>query len=160
MDAFLGVDPGLSGGLALISKDGVIFEPMPCLDGVLDLAALTRWIRAHQPRIRVAFLEAVHAMPKQGVSSSFKFGRVYGNVEGVLAALGVPYVLVSPQRWQKVMHAGIEGQTKQKSLVAVSRLFPNLDLRATPRSRTAHEGIAEALLIAEYGRRLEASGVS
>ena len=50
-----------------------------------------------------AMIEQVHSMPKQGVASSFKFGRHYGFLLGVLTALGIPYQTVTPQKWQKAM---------------------------------------------------------
>lgn len=153
----LGCDPGLQGGLAILSDDGVITEPMPTVKAkkgeLLNLAELTRWLKEQLPIDR-AYLEMVSARPGQGVSSTFKFGRGYGAIEGILTALGIPYQLVTPQAWTKVMHQGIEAaDPKAKSLIAVSRLFPGFDLRASDRSRVPHDGMVDALLIAEFGRR-------
>ena len=149
----LALDPGLTGGLAIISEDGVIVEPMPSLDGVLDLATLARLIKFHTPNI--AYLEKVGARPGQGVSSMFKFGRVFGALEGLLTGLGIPYRLITPQAWTKVMHQGVERSVdpKKRSIIAASRLFPDVDLLATERSKVPHSGMADALLLAEYGRR-------
>jgi crossover junction endodeoxyribonuclease RuvC len=159
MRGVLGIDPGLSGALAIVHDGGVTFEPMPTIEGHLDLAALKSWISFHSDSFDFAYLEQVHSMPKQGVASSFKFGRVYGAVEGMLAALGIPYELVTPQRWQKMIYAGLEGKLegKARSYMAASRLFPNVDFRATERSKKPHEGSVEASLIAYYGRRIRQS---
>ena len=45
--------------------------------------------------------------------------------------------------------------TKEQSIIAVQRLFPSVDLLDPTklRSRKLHDGMAEALLIAEWGRR-------
>ena len=36
-------------------------------------------------------------------SSAFNFGRGFGNLEGFLICLGIPFELVPPQRWQKAV---------------------------------------------------------
>jgi crossover junction endodeoxyribonuclease RuvC len=165
----IGVDPGLSGGVAAIGDFGAPFlEVMPSIRaanrGVVDPGALARMLRRFGDDVRRgvechAYLEQVHSMPQQGVSSSFKFGRAFGIVEGVLAGLGIPYTLVTPQRWQKEMLVGTEhGSTKERAAIAASRLFPDVELRASERSRKVHEGLADALLIAEFGRRLQERG--
>lgn len=156
MKGILGIDPGLEGGFCLYwEAANTLVEPMPRTEKGLDLPAIVKWIRAHKDDIELALLEQVSAMPGQGVSSMFKFGRVYGAIEGVLAALEIPYELVTPQRWQKVMHQGVEGglDSKARSRVAASRLFPSVDLRASARCRIPHSGMQDALLIAAYGRR-------
>jgi crossover junction endodeoxyribonuclease RuvC len=156
MKGILAVDPGLRGGLAIrTGATGVIYEPMPVCGGEIDLAELTRWVRANRDSIETALVEKVSAMPKQGVSSTFKFGDGYGSVKGVLSALGIPFELITPQRWMKVMHAGVSPDlgSKARSQLAFSRIFPGLDLRASPRCRKPHEGMVEAVLLAEYGMR-------
>jgi crossover junction endodeoxyribonuclease RuvC len=156
----LGIDPGLDGGVALVTKDmSAIYEPLVSIDvkkgRILDIAWLRDWLRIRKENgLSMALLEFVAARPGQGVSSTFKFGRTYGQIEGLLVALEIPYQLVTPQQWTKEMHSGVEaGDSKAKSLIAVQRLFPGLNLRATPRSTTAHLGIVDALLIAAYGQR-------
>lgn len=157
MKGILAVDPGLSGGLAIRTGAlGVITEAMPVCAGEIDLAGLTRWLRAHADSIDMAYVEKVHSMPAQGVSSSFKFGDGFGSVKGILTVLGIPFELVTPQKWMKVMHAGVSPElgSKERSQLACSRIFPGLDLRESPRCRKPHEGMVEALLLAEFGMRL------
>lgn len=157
--AVLGIDPGLSGGLAVVAGRGTVLElaPMPLVGPLLDLPALAVLIRRLRTiwQVEIAFLEQAAARPGQGVSSMFKFGRVYGACEGILASQGVPYQLVTPQAWQKVMHQGVERRLapKARSLVAAGRLFPGADFKASSRTRNPHLGMLEAALIAEYGRR-------
>ena len=54
-------------------------------------------------RPMLACLESVHAMPKQGVTSMFTFGENFGFWKGVLRACCIPYILCTPQRWQKLL---------------------------------------------------------
>lgn len=162
----IGIDPGATGGVACLSGHNTELRswtpqwfPMPTVDKVLDPARLADQLRTvveDRPMKCTAVVERGQAMPKQGVSSSFAFGRSCGIVEGVVAALGVPIVFVRPRVWQKVMHAGVEGVDrgpKEKSAIAARRLFPGLDLRPSARATKQHEGVVDALLIAEWYRR-------
>ncbi len=89
-------------------------------------------------------------MPKQGVTSSFNFGYGLGIWEGIIAAYELPLEKVSPQRWKKTMLADM-GKTKDASRYKAISLFPEV---AGQLSRVKDDGRAEALLLAEYGRRL------
>ena len=150
----LGIDAGLTGGLALVSKDGVLIEPMPTIDGVLHLVELRRWLTAHRTQIEEAWLEKVAPMPKNGSISCFKLGDTFGALKAMLTALDIPFQMVTPQKWQKAMHAGVEGvNTKARSCIAAARLFPAVDFRPTQRCRKPHEGMVEAALIGLYGMR-------
>ncbi len=162
---FLGIDPGMSGGFAVVNELGEFVDsfPTPIVGKNLNIPSILLWLHAyHDPqysdyKIASAVLEQVGARPGQGVSSMFKFGRVYGIVEGLIAALEIPYTLVTPQAWTKVMHIGVESRAsldpKERSNVAVSRLFPKANLHLTPRSKKPHDGVVDAILMAEYARR-------
>jgi len=160
----LGIDPGLTGGLAIRTKEGLLIEPMPVCGDELDLATLTRWLKETRGCFEMAYLEQVSAMPKQGVASMFKFGDTFGSIKGILTALGIPFELVNPRSWTKEMHAGVPILTKQTpegpkkdikemSKLAATRLFPHTDFRESDRCRTPHKGMVDASLIAEWGYR-------
>lgn len=95
-------------------------------------------------------LERVGPMPKQGVTSMFKFGENFGFIQGLLTGRRISYELVTPQKWKKEFQ--ITGD-KNSSIAVCKRLFPNVSLRRTDRCKKDHDGIAEALLMAEYARR-------
>lgn len=97
----------------------------------------------------MAVLEHVGAMPGQGVTSMFSFGENFGYLKGLLEAFEIPYELVRPQRWKKEF--GISG--KNQSVEVCKRLFPGVSLRRTERCKKDHDGMAEALLMAEFARR-------
>lgn len=96
-------------------------------------------------------LEQVHAMPNQGVTSMFNFGKNYGWIRGVLDANNIPIIDVTPQKWKSFF--GLIGKEKKDSIELCKKLYPDVSLLRTPKCKTNHDGMAEALLIAEYGRR-------
>ena len=141
---YIGVDPGKNGGIAIIDSDGVIAFPFSEERLLIELDGIAQEYEC------ICYLEHVHAMPKQGVSSTFNFGMNFGFIQGVLKAYEIPYELVTPQKWKKEFSCTSD---KNTSIEVCKRLFPGVKLKATERCRKDHDGIAEALLIAEYGRR-------
>ena len=95
--------------------------------------------------VHVAWIEQVHAMPKQGVSSAFGFGRSVGAIEGVVAALYIPTEMVTPQEWKK--RAGLLRKPKDAARGLAIRLFPDVADRL---ARKKDVGRADALLIAHF----------
>ena len=152
MSRVIGVDPGASGAIALV-VDGVLHQ-------VVDMPTVTVTRNAAQKRqvspagvadiIRsmkpdVAIVEKVGAMPGQGVSSMFSFGRSVGIIEGALAALQVPATFITPQAWQKAVGAA---KGKDGSRQRVMELFPK-DSHLF--ARVKDDGRADAVLIALAG---------
>jgi crossover junction endodeoxyribonuclease RuvC len=151
-----GIDIGLSGAVALLdAATGAVIDifDMPTL-------ALTRGGRnkreldAHslaaalgRDRISHAFVEQVGAMPGQGVSSVFSFGKSYGVVIGTLATLGIPMTFVSPVTWKKGLAVPA---AKDGARARASQLMPSA---AHNWQRVMDHGRAEAALIAYYGLR-------
>lgn len=137
----LGIDPGYSGCVVSLHREtGEV-------DGLINLSEtphdIAEFVRARSLSIDKAYLEKVGAMPRQGVSSTFKFGTSYGFCLGLLTSLLVPFEEVTPAKWQQVMKCR-SGGDKKITKAAAQRLFP--------RMKVTHKN-ADALLIAEYGRR-------
>lgn len=145
MKTFIGIDPGQKGGIALIHTlpviDKVVVVAYKMPETEADLTELFSTITLKEDLH--AYVEQVHSQPVQGVKSAFKFGYNYGILIGMLAAHKIPYTFVSPQRWQKAMQCMTKGD-KNVSKRKAQELFPN--------TKVTHL-IADALLIAEYGRR-------
>ena len=146
MIGWIGVDPGQSGAMAMIGSDGDIDvmdwpgDPGPVVD------KLREWLVKYQ--VRLAAIEHVHSMPKQGVSSTFKFGTNFGTWLGIMAALGVPHILVTPREWQRGLVLPSAGATsKERSLAVARSLFPDAEL-----SRQKDHGRADALLIGWWAK--------
>ena len=145
MKAYVGIDPGKSGALAIIHEDGQV--ETYTFDPVVYATVLDHISKNTDP---ICCLEKVSAMPGQGVVSMFNFGHNLGFIEGVLRATKLPYQLVPPQTWKKEFSLSSD---KAKSIEVCKKLFPNANLMATDRSRKPSDGIAEAILMAEYARR-------
>jgi crossover junction endodeoxyribonuclease RuvC len=151
----LGVDPGTTGALALFDTVSrrLVVEDMPVVRVVTRSSGqkrpqiadplLSGMIRQFAPDI--AFLERVHALPKQGVTSTFTFGMSYGIVRGVLAALNIPVNLVTPQQWKSTIRVG---RDKAEARLIAARLFPD---HGAVFSRVRDDGRAEAALLAWFG---------
>lgn len=146
MSLVLGVDPGQYGGLALIGRaSGNLLwaETMPVLKNAVptvDVGELGRLLRGcHEV---FAYVERAQAMPRQGVSSAFNYGCIFGSILTALADLGIGYELVSPAKWKR--EAGLSAD-KRGAVDLVRQLYP-----AFPVKRS-EDGIAEAILIARHG---------
>jgi crossover junction endodeoxyribonuclease RuvC len=138
---FIGIDPGCSGGVAVLDEFGKHDRTFK-LDGTdADVAGFL--LSVAESGDCFAMVEKVHAMPKQGVTSVFTFGRSLGFIHGLLTAYRVPFEEVSPQRWQKFMECRTKGD-KNVSKAKAQQLWPSVKI--------THAN-ADALLIAEYGRR-------
>jgi len=147
-DAYLGIDPGKNGAIALISsrRDVLFLADYP--GDEIQAAKMISGLKEEFANIN-AIIEKAHAMPKQGVSSMFKFGMNYGIWLGILASFQIPSQQVSPRVWQKGVIA--KAQDKKPAMAAAGRMFPCAELRG-PRGG-AKDGRADALLIADLCRR-------
>ncbi|MCW1434385.1 crossover junction endodeoxyribonuclease RuvC [Citrobacter freundii] len=150
MAAVLGIDPGCSGSLVLITEHGGYIDhlAMPTIKvgtkSRVNGAAVAAWIRKYG--ITHAYLEQVGAMPGQGTASMFTFGHAAGVAEGILQGLNIPYTLVTPQAWKK--SAGLIGSDKDAARSRAIQLYPKL--RALD-AKAKGQAIADALLIARHG---------
>lgn len=143
--AFIGIDPGASGAVALIADDVALAEDWPG-DPVAAADLLRSWLVEYN--VKLCALERVASRPGQGVSSVFSFGANYGIWQGLLAALSIPYALPTPQVWQKGVIVPSDGpDPKARSLAVARRLFPCVDLH-----RKSDHGKADALLLAVFAR--------
>jgi crossover junction endodeoxyribonuclease RuvC len=150
----LGVDPGIRGGLAIVTmNDGAAPTLVDVIDipvvGVgakerVDVLAIRTWIELHRPDHAV--IERAQAMPKQGASSGFKYGRAVGAIEAAITCNNIPLSIIEPTAWKK-FH-GLRGGEKELSRLRALMLFP------TAHTVLAHKkdhGRAEAALIALAG---------
>jgi len=178
----VGVDPGKSGGLAVVSPTAAVAFPMPIVPATskkgrdeYDIAGLRRELAGLQRSVeglhvvienlrpfpmtfakkRQPGQEGAPEVSHGGTIANWNRGNSVGLFVGLCAGLGIPYTLVVPQAWQRAMLEGTSpaASTKQRSILAAQRLFPTVSL-VPPRCRKPHDGLADALLIAEWGRRM------
>lgn len=154
MKVSIGVDPGRKGAYSVIKDE---------LDGTVSIVSIAwddesfardmRQIKNDADSIGwnvCACVESVHSLPHEGVKSAFSFGKSCGYIEGVLRALQIPYQTVIPQKWKKEWSLTND---KKQSIETCKKLYPSLSLRASDRCRTDSDGLAEAALIATWGKR-------
>ena len=145
----IGIDPGLTGAIAIYREDGIELHDMPTSAKTagkgqqLNLAALHDLLRGLDGEV---WIEQVGPMPGQGSVSTWGFGRTVGQIEGVVATLGLPILYVTPQRWKKPL--GLIGRDKDSARTLAIQRFPAV---AGMLGRKKDGGRADALLIAYHG---------
>ena len=147
----VGIDPGCRKGGVGVVRDGLLgtADPLPVTDEGVDARALMDTVQGAD----AIYIEKVHAMPKQGVTSSFNFGRGFGAVCAVAEMSGARVVFVTPREWKT--YFGLTGKTtagKDGPRLLAIEMFPRL---ATDLKRKKDLDKAEALLIARYGFDME-----
>lgn len=152
---YIGFDVGTKGGIAVINhnQDAEMVFKMPMIAKEYDLQAIKEILSTCNgccDRLIIG-IEDVHAIQgKIGNSSNFTFGLGKGVLMGIVAGMGLPYVLVQPKAWQKVSWEGVKKMTlptkrelkgggfaqktdtKATSLVACKRLFPQVEEVSPP----------------------------
>src|SRR3984893_6120973 len=149
----LGIDIGVTGGVAILSASGELIEvhAMPCLaDGPAGRRAVNGPLLASivfASHAAAAFVEGVNARPGEGAVGAFAFGRSRGVIEGVLAAAGVRCQFLTPACWKRAV--GLPpSRDKDASRAAAIQRWP---AKAELFSRKRDDGVAEAALIAIAG---------
>ncbi len=152
---YLGIDPGASGGLALIHGGLVELSAMPATE-----EDVYNWLIAPVPGrnggnvTKVAVIEKVQGFIGNAHpgSAMFKFGMSYGGLRMALIAARIPFTEVTPAAWQKKLGITPRGKDEEK------RVFKN---RLKARAQQLYPGAgvtlatADALLLASYCRRKE-----
>lgn len=149
-----GIDPGLSGAVAFIWPGGEAVHDMPVLEITrggkrkpeVDARAMMRVFEAMPPA--AVFIEQVGGMPGDSPASAFQFGRAAGIAEACAKLAGARFEMVAPHVWKRTM--GLIKTAKDDSRALAQNLFPGM---ADGLTRRRDDGRAEALLIAEWGRR-------
>lgn len=139
----IGIDPGKSGGIAALMEITFTAEKMP--ETVGDLVDHLRALAV--AGCKVAYVEKVATSPQMGVVSAGTFMRGLGNIEAACYSVGIRLEWITPQKWQKALGCLTRGD-KNVSKRKAQELFPTV---------TITHALADALLIAEYGRRQEAT---
>lgn len=144
----LGIDPGSSGGIVLVKTQ---LHVLPKIISALKMPTVTIYGKKiidtkkiatefQKYTIDISIIEKVHAMPRQGVTSSFQFGRNFGGIESLSYLYSKRVDYVAPSVWKKAMGLG----TSKKESLDLARLkFGESELW----SIKSNDGIAEAALL-------------
>ena len=146
------IDPGLNGGVAILTSAGELeaFD-IPTVGEkanrrVVGATLARRFVEAN---VTHAVIEQVSAMPKQGVTSAFRFGTAYGQCLGIIEALWLPLTVVHSSKWKK--QAGLDSSKENSRLKAIET-FPKCEQFFT---RKRDHNRAEAALLADWYWRRE-----
>lgn len=143
MRHYIGIDPGKTGGIAVVDENGEIID-CSLFSKWLDMSVLLQ-SGYNSGKSSLVLLEEVHAMPGQGVSSMFNFGANYGGWVSLLEATQIPYVSVRPQKWQKyILGTFPKGESKIRAYEYVTKRYPKLNLKKKD------SGIVDAICMALY----------
>jgi hypothetical protein len=163
MTTYLGCDPGLNGGFGIIDGSHVYGAPIPTFWITMksgkrrqkyDWNAILEFLQVRKDAI--VTIEKQYPMPMQGVTSQFTIGIGYGAIRGLLCGLGIVTKTVQAKTWQKeFFKRDKEKTTKEQAIEALKEIYPHVDLFASERSTVPHDGIVDAVLISEYGKRRE-----
>jgi len=142
---FIGIDPGKTGGIAVIDYESVIVAVLHSEKATeRDMFAFFDDLDERFGTVpRRAVIEQVASSPQMGVVSAFAFGQSFGFLRGLLTGTETPFELARPQKWQKAMGCLSKGD-KNVTKAAAQRLWPQWKI--------THAN-ADALLIAEFCRR-------
>ena len=144
---YIGIDPGQRGAMSILEDNARLPTIIPFnKEEYIDRLRLLFYEEAEC----ICCIEAVHALPRQGVTSTWAFGQSYGWLLGVLDTLCIPYQPITPQKWKKEF--GLNSD-KAKSVEVCKQLFPGIKLLRTERSRKEDDNIAESALLALYAKR-------
>ena len=150
----IGIDPGLSGAIAILEDNKVlnIFDMPVMAEGKknkrqLNSAQLVNIIKSNFEDVdnTAVVVEQVNAMPGQGVTSMFNFGQTFGAIKGVCAALKLPIFFVRPSKWKK--HYELINSSKDSSRTKVIEMYPSL---ANQLSKKKDVNKSDAILIARF----------
>lgn len=167
-EIIIGVDPGVSGGFAVVEGGNLLLaSKFPLSERVTkarglrtgkrveksyDLRTLRDiWRKFSNP---IVYLEWVSSMPRDGSTQAFKFGDCFGQIKGLCAGLDFPVELVRPRVWQK--YHCFDELPKDMSTKQKSQVLCGVIASAYKNNRgNVPDGISDAILIAFYGSRME-----
>lgn len=144
---FIGIDPGKSGSVAIITDKKLVVTATPVLGKDYIMKQMVDILSVVKEN-SCAVIERAQAMPKQGVVSMFEFGRGYGIWLGILASLNISFQIVHSRVWTNVMLKGAPGEGKERAFHVARNLFPQWN----PKLKKEYQ-FCDSILIAEYCRR-------
>jgi len=143
---FIGVDPGLSGGIAVIDPVSNVIEVSKTPQTIQDFIDL---LGKYMNESVFCITEKVHSRPFNGAKANFTFGYINGILHTVLLISKIPHEMVSPQAWMK--YYGMKKEKNETDTSWKNRLKGRAQ-QLFPKTKVTLWN-ADALLIAEYCKR-------
>lgn len=164
MKSYIGIDIGLHGAI-VFNQEPITIYKMPLIKKVLDIDEINAIFKMiKNSHVTYENLNVIFGSSK---ATAFSMGYQSGVIEAFCKAYELPYTKVNAKEWQKEMFKGIpeislppskgslkgKRDTKAMALIAVKRLFPNVQLTMGKETKP-NDGIVDALLISEYAKRM------
>ena len=165
MRKYIGIDIGKSGAYYIMGDDGseISRGPVPMVGKEVDWHKFNQGISHYEAFNGMVVFEKLGVIFGSSKKTAFSMGYQAGAIEMMCIANSIQYTMVPAKKWQteifdgqtKIFKKGIKGplETKKMALIAAKRLFPKVNLLMTERSSVPHDGLVDALLMAEYARR-------
>jgi len=165
MRKYIGIDIGKQGAYYVLGENGLELDrgPIPMIKKEVDWHALNTILEYYEMFNGMVVFEKLGVIFGSSKKTAFSMGYQAGAIEMVCIANSLKHTMVPAKKWQeeifqgitKIYKKGTKGplDTKAMALVAAKRLFPKANLLMTDRSSVPHDGLVDALLMAEYARR-------
>ena len=157
----IGLDLGKTGGIVVLMGSKIVHkEVMPIMGEDPDVKRIAKIFNAYNKKGAHLVFEKFAGFFGYSKSAAVSMANQSGLIEATAILVGIPYTMIMPPQWQKVVwegttiqYKGSKKDTKKTSLITANRLFPQESFLATPRSKKPHEGLFDAALLAVYGQR-------
>jgi len=164
---YCGIDPGLKGGVLILKDQEIVFKSvMPVTASKeVDSRELGKILHKYKKlgSVHVVF-EKFGGFFGYAKKAAVSLGTQCGAIQATCELVGVPFTRYMPTQWAKVMFEGqtviykkgkdkSKKDTKKMALAVAKRLYPKETFLATSRSSVPHDGLCDALMLAEFGRR-------
>lgn len=159
---YIGIDIGKKGAISIMEDDKEIINyKMPLIGTALHYKGFYEIMEEHKDA-KIVVYEKLGVIFGTSKKTAFSMGEQIGAIEMACIALKTPYIMVPAKEWQKEMFKGVseikkqgkkQRDTKAMALVAINRMFPDLKLTFGSVARVPHDGLVDAVLMAEFARR-------
>lgn len=145
----IGVDPGKNGGITVLYGNKVIsVTKMPSSPSELYDYFLYLGLPKNYRGELTIIIEDVHSMPTDSSKGAFTFGRGLGQLEGVIAAMGLTGALkrISPMKWMN--HFGMKRDKAAETKIQFKNRLKDLAILKSNQKLTL--ATCDSYLIALY----------
>ena len=146
----IGIDPGKKGGIGVLTNEGKFMEGHKMPDLYEINSALAGIMCRHGYNDIHVWIEEPFHRASDGRTSVFTMGVNYGILLKSVNMFGIGPEFVKPNVWKSAFKLS---KDKTKSVKLCEYLFPDSKDFLHGKKGGILDGVAEGILIAEYGRR-------
>ena len=156
---FIGIDPGLSGAVVALNSEGKVIRSTKApvyktarqgtRYNLKEMLHLLKGLQKISP-LTFCCIEKSQSRPTDSRPAAWTTGCGFGYWQMALVSLDIPYEIVRPKQWQKLLFVPGKAPPKELSIRTAKQLIPDLNLLPTPRCRKEDHNLSDAGLIALY----------